>query len=228
MARRKRGGFIFLFGSRNLIGKDSTPPIEATCPNCRQQATIVGKTARQWFTLFFIPVFPMGRKQRFTQCSNCKAQFRLPVEQMSRRLSNNQQGDHQRAITLYNSLRASPANSITLNELMQMYGQMSEYDQAISAARDFPQALQNSEQCMCTLGRILLAAGRNDEAIGWFDAALQRNGQFGEAFFHKALACLGCHPPKTDEAIAAARAARNNGFPNAEQLLRQIEAKARI
>jgi hypothetical protein len=41
------------------------------------------------------------------------------------------------------------------------------------------------------------------------------------------LACLGCQPPKTEEAIAAARAARNNGFPNAEQLLQQIEAKAR-
>ena len=32
---------------------------------------------------------------------------------------------------------------------------------------------------MSTLGRVLLAAGRSEEAIGWFDAALQRNDQFG-------------------------------------------------
>jgi tetratricopeptide (TPR) repeat protein len=172
-------------------------------------------------------VFPIGRRQRFTECSHCRAQFRVPVEELERRVGVDQAQEQQRSIGLYNSLRASPANSITLNELMQLYGQMNEYDQAVSAARDFPDALRNSEQCMSTLGRVLLAAGRNAEAIQWFDAALGRNAQLGEAQYHKAVACLTSTPPRLDEAVAAARAARKAGYPRAEQLLREAEGKAR-
>src|SRR5206468_6634978 len=60
-----------------------------------------------------------------------------------------------------------------------------------------------------------------------FDAATSRNGSFGEAHYYKALAYLTGTPADYDRAVAAARAARNNGFPNAEQLLREAEERAR-
>ncbi len=193
----------------------------------RANTTLVGKTYRPWFTLFFIPVFPIGGRQRFTQCTSCAAQFPVPVDELRSRLAGNEQQQHQQAIALYNSLRQSPANSITLNELMLMYAGMNEYDQAISAARDFPDALNSSEQCMTTLGRVLVAAGRTAEAIPWFDAATTRNPQLGEAHYQKALACLTATPPLIQQAIASARAARSAGYPRADQLLREAEAKAR-
>jgi tetratricopeptide (TPR) repeat protein len=224
---RRRPAFIILFGSRNLIGPDEGDPIQTQCPRCNANTTIVGKSYRPWFTLFFLPVFPIGGKQRFSQCVSCKAQFSLPVNELRNRLAGAQQQQSQQAIGLYNSLRQSPANSITLNELMQMYAGMSEFDQAISAARDFPEALNSSEQCMCTLGRVFLAAGRNAEAIPWFDAALARNPSLGEAHYHKAVACLTLTPARLNEAVAAARAARNAGYPRADELLREAEAKAR-
>jgi tetratricopeptide (TPR) repeat protein len=226
--RPRSSGFILLFGSRNMIRADpAAGSVQTVCPKCQQMATMVGKVFRPWFTIFFIPVFPIGGRQRFTECMNCHAQFRLPVQELERRAGVDQAQEQQRSITMYNSLRASPANSITLNELMQLYGQMGEYDQAVSAARDFPEALRNSEQCMSTLGRVLLAAGRNAEAVQWFDAALARNPQLAEAQYHKAVACLTAAPPRVDEAVAAARAARNAGYPRAEQLLREAEGKAR-
>lgn len=228
MPVRPRRGFIVLFGSRNVIRADPTAgSIQAVCPRCQQMANLVGKSYRPWFTLFFIPIFPIGGKTRFTECGNCRGQFRLSVQDLTRRANAGAQQEQQRSIGLYNSLRASPANSITLNELMQLYGQMGEYDQAISAARDFPDALRNSEQCMCTLGRVLLAAGRNGEAIPWFDAAVARNDQLGEAHYHKAVACLTSTPPRLDEAVASARSARKTGYPRSEELLREAEAKAR-
>jgi tetratricopeptide (TPR) repeat protein len=227
--RRARNGFIILFGSRNLIRPDpEAGSVQTVCPRCQQMATMVGKTFRPWFTLFFIPIFPVGGQQKFTECSNCRGQFRVPVAELAKRVNAGAQQEQQRAIGLYNSLRSSPANSITLNELMQMYAQMNEYDQAISAARDFPEALRNSEQCMSTLGRVLLAAGRNGEAVPWFDAAIARNPQFGEAQYHKAVACLTSTPARIDEAVTAARAARNAGYPRADQLLKEAETKARV
>jgi tetratricopeptide (TPR) repeat protein len=225
--RHRRPAFIILFGSRNIISNDHAPPIEAPCPRCGQVAQIIGKTYRTWFTLFFLPVFPLSGSQRFSECSNCHAQFTVTVEDLRRGLAASQREQNQQAIALYNSLRSSPSNSITLNQLMLMYAGMREYDQAISAANEFTNALNASEQCMSTLGRVLLAAERRPEAIRWFDAALARNPQLGEAHYYKAVAHLSGAPPDYAAAVAAARQARNAGFPNADALLREAESKLR-
>jgi TPR repeat protein len=80
---------------------------------------------------------------------------------------------------------------------------------------------------MTTLGRVYLAQNKHAEAVQWFDAALARNDQLGEAHFHKAIAHLTSSPPDYPKAVAAARSARSAGFPNADALLREAEAKAR-
>jgi tetratricopeptide (TPR) repeat protein len=80
---------------------------------------------------------------------------------------------------------------------------------------------------MATLGRVYLAQNKLDEAIKWFDAATTRNPQLGEAHYYKAVAYLMRQPPDATQAVSAARAARNAGYPNAEALLREAEGKAR-
>jgi tetratricopeptide (TPR) repeat protein len=228
LPRRRRPGFIFIvFGSRNIISTDNAPPVETTCPRCGRPAQIIGRTYRSWFTLFFLPIFPLSGTRRFSQCSLCNAQFPVTLEELQRGLAVNEQQQNQQAISLYNSLRASPANSITLNQLMLMYASMNDFNQAISAANDFPEALNASEQCMSTLGRVYLAAEQRPEAIKWFDAALQRNAALGEAHYHKALALLTSTPPDYAGAVASARQARKYEFPNAEALVREAEAKER-
>jgi TPR repeat protein len=74
---------------------------------------------------------------------------------------------------------------------------------------------------------VYLVQDKHAEAIQWFDAALARNEALGEAHFHKAIAHLTSTPPDHQKAIASARAARSNGFPNADALLKEAEAKAR-
>ena len=187
---------------------------------------MVGKSYRTWFTVFFLPIFPVSGKQTFTQCTVCGAQFGLTLDDLRRGLARAESRQNEEAIGLYNSLRASPANSITLNNLMQMYAGMKEYDQAVSAAREFPDALNASEQCMATLGKVLLAADRHAEAMKWFEAALARNSTLGEAHYYKAVANLTSTPPNYPAAVAAARQARNAGYPQAEALMKEAEAKA--
>lgn len=223
----QRGGFIILFGTRSIVGNDAVPAVRTHCPACGRETEIAGKAYRQWFTLFFIPVFPISGRTRFSQCTNCGAQFELPADQLQSRVTQSQQEQSQRAIAMYNSLRNSPANSVTLNELMQVYAGMGEFDQAVGAAGQFPEALNNSEQCMTTLGRVYLAQDKHAEAIQWFDAALGRNDALGEAHFHKAVAHLTSSPPDYASAVGSARAARSAGVPHADELLREAEAKAR-
>lgn len=227
-ARHRPDGFILLFGTRAITSNDaSVDPVEAVCPRCGQRAQIVGKVYRAWFTVFFIPVFPVGSAKRFSQCTQCGAQFPIEARQLGRQVAAADQQQMQRAIALYNSLRNSPGNSVTLNELMTMYASIGEYDQAVSAARDFPQALDASEQCMVTLGRVYLARNEHGEAIGWFDRAIARNLTLAEAHYFRGVALLTASPPNCDAAAASARIARSNGYPDADQLVREAESRAR-
>jgi tetratricopeptide (TPR) repeat protein len=228
MRKRARRGFIILFGTRPIISDDhDAAPVNAICPRCGQRTSIVGKSVRSWFTLFVIPVFPVSGARPFSQCSNCGAQFPVQARQLGQQVAAAEREQSQRAIGLYNSLRNSPANSITLNELMNLYASMNEFDQAIAAAREFTAALHNSEQCMVTLGRVYLAKNDHPESVRWLDEALKRNESLGEAHYYKGVAHLTGNPPDYDRAVASARAARNADYPGAEQLLREAESRAR-
>jgi tetratricopeptide (TPR) repeat protein len=185
------------------------------------------KAARPWFTLYFIPIVPVGAKRRFCQCLNCGTQFRIAAEEIAQRTTVSQQTQVQQTIQMYNSLRASPANSVTLNNLMMLYFQLKEFDSAVSAANEFQQALNASEQCMTTLGRVLMEQKKYTDAIGWFDAALARNGLMGEAAYCKAVALMHLTPPDLTGATAAARIARTAGMGGADALVREIENRSR-
>ncbi|HSV13863.1 MAG TPA: zinc-ribbon domain-containing protein [Tepidisphaeraceae bacterium] len=225
----RRRGFIMLFGTRNIVSGSSNDeqPIDTRCPRCGAASAMIGKTVRPWFTLFLLPLFPVGAARTFTQCTNCQASFAVAPQQLANQAARVDAKQNERAIAMYNSLRASPGNSITLNDVMQLYASLGEYDQAISAAADFPQALNNSEQCMATLGRVYLAKNEHAAAIKWFEAAIARNPSQGEAQYYKAAAYLTATPPEPQKAVPAARAARNAGYPNADELLREAEEKVR-
>src|SRR5580698_502418 len=129
-------GFIFFFGTRRIVsGAGGDAP--ATCPRCRQNVTMLGKGVRRWFTLFFIPVIPLGAKQTFSQCSNCGAQFKGTPQQLGKQTAASGERQMQQAIQMYNSMRNSPQNSVTLNNLLILYMSLREFDQALSAANEF-------------------------------------------------------------------------------------------
>ena len=71
----RRSGFILLFGTRPIVSDDGAASVRTVCPNCGRETNIVGKSVRHWFTLFFVPLFPVSGRQRFSQCTNCGAQF---------------------------------------------------------------------------------------------------------------------------------------------------------
>lgn len=222
----RRRGFIILFGARGIVSGGSEPPVQATCPRCGQSAEFASKGIRTWFTIFFVPVFPISGRKEFCQCSVCGAQFTLTARELQSRMAQSEQQSNQQAIGLYNSLRASPANAVTLNQLMTAYASMKEYDQAISAATEFSQALNSSEQCMATLGRVYLAKNEYALALHWLNQAVSRNPQYGEAQYYKGVAHLLSTPPEYPQAIAAARAARAAGHAGADELLKDAETRA--
>ena len=152
----------------------------------------------------------------------------MPPEQFAGAAARADAIQMQRAISMYNSLRASPINSITLNELMQLYASIGEFKQAVSAAADFPQALNASEQCMSTLARVYLSQDNYAAAMQWLDTALARNADLSEAQYYKAVAFLRRSPGDPAKAIPFARSAKKADYPGAEELLKEAQEKLGI
>lgn len=207
-----------------MISNEAGAGVDAKCPRCGASGSLKGIRVRHWFTVFLLPVFPLGRGKRLTRCGNCGASFAMPSDQFAHAAAKADARQLQRAIAMYNSMRASPANSITLNDLMNLYGSMGEYSQAAAAAAEFPQAVNNSEQCMTTLGRIYLAQEQHAAALQWLDAALSRDPNLAEAHYFRAVACLRGTPKDPRSAANSARAAKKLDYPGAEELLTEAES----
>jgi transcription elongation factor Elf1 len=47
------------------------------CPNCHRDAMTAAYQSRRWFTLFFIPVFPIGAKRTLARCGLCGYQYQV-------------------------------------------------------------------------------------------------------------------------------------------------------
>src|SRR5205807_9357610 len=119
----------------------------------------------------------------------------------------------QECIFVYNTLRESPKDSVLLNRLLEMYAGMHEFEEALAAGRHFPDALNDSAQCLTTYGKVNLAAGKTAEAVKFLQVALEKNKAIGEAHYYLAVAHLSSVPPNPDAAIASARQAAANGYP---------------
>jgi transcription elongation factor Elf1 len=50
------------------------------CPNCHQLAMTVVQTNQRWFTLFFLPLFPIGAKNYIARCGRCGFTYKMPKE----------------------------------------------------------------------------------------------------------------------------------------------------
>lgn len=70
---------MIIFGSRvryKVLGEG-----QFFCPHCRAQRTYTHKKASRYFTLYFLPLIPMGQLGEFVQCQTCNMAFKPDVLQ---------------------------------------------------------------------------------------------------------------------------------------------------
>ena len=69
---------LLIFGMRNRVHRHG-PCVAATCPRCHNEVVLEYAVVTRWFTLFFIPVIPFGRR-RVLVCPICSWQREVPVK----------------------------------------------------------------------------------------------------------------------------------------------------
>lgn len=70
---------MIIFGSR---AKNKTlDEGQFFCPRCQAQRAYKHQQATRYFTLYFIPLIPMGKMGEFIECQGCGAAFEMSVLQ---------------------------------------------------------------------------------------------------------------------------------------------------
>jgi len=72
--------FFILFGTRTFFKTIGTGTF--FCPQCGGDRSYAQRVGRRWFTLFFIPIFPIsGVRSEHVRCDTCKKAFNPAVLQ---------------------------------------------------------------------------------------------------------------------------------------------------
>ena len=64
---------MIIFGTRSMESVRSTGNFN--CPRCGRSKPYHHKSVNRWFTLYFIPVIPMGSIGTYVQCGQCGATY---------------------------------------------------------------------------------------------------------------------------------------------------------
>ncbi|MBS2032183.1 MAG: zinc-ribbon domain-containing protein [Deltaproteobacteria bacterium] len=68
---------MIIFGTRTRVGVVERG--QFGCPRCGPGQSYERKHAKRWFTLYFIPVFPVGDLGQFIECGLCHGTFKTEV-----------------------------------------------------------------------------------------------------------------------------------------------------
>lgn len=60
------------------------------CPNCHRDAMTTASRNQRWFTLFWIPIFPIGAKKTVARCGLCGFQYQVDNQQAEALYTQNQ------------------------------------------------------------------------------------------------------------------------------------------
>ena len=64
---------MIIFGTRGVTSTKETGPFN--CPFCGDQRAYSRKSVRRFFTLYFIPVIPLGTAGEYLECNACAGTF---------------------------------------------------------------------------------------------------------------------------------------------------------
>jgi hypothetical protein len=71
---------LIIWGTRSsekVVGEG-----QFSCPQCRNHVPFTHKKLQRYFTLYFIPLFPIGTIAEFVECVYCRGNFQMQVLQM--------------------------------------------------------------------------------------------------------------------------------------------------
>ena len=155
--------FAIIFGSRN--NNNVMGQTQFVCPQCRREAYHTVVRSSRWFTLYFIPVIPLG-KTTTARCNLCGFRGQISNEQADSWFPKNQAG----------AMGAAPINQPGMMGVPPIYQ---------PGAMGMPQ--KTAQQWMDE-GQAHYRAMRYNETLAAYEQAIRLDPNFAGGYYNKGLA----------------------------------------
>ncbi|MEC8390208.1 MAG: zinc-ribbon domain-containing protein, partial [Planctomycetota bacterium] len=114
----------------NMIGLSTTKPVIDTgsfdCPKCHQQRSYQRKLIKNWISIYFIPIIPIGASGEVLQCTKCKIEFPAKSAPQSQASDSPTSEDFAEALLVLVALDRGTPNRKVVAKLQQVLSELRE------------------------------------------------------------------------------------------------------
>ena len=148
---------LIIFGTTGLKTKvKDEEPLINSCPNCSGDLQM--KKHTRWFTLFFIPIFPVNTLDSFYECNSCSSAYATKIKTILTETTESKEHAIERAKNLYaNALVAAMTHMAIIDE-----------DFAAEEEREIDDVINNFPQYQDELRstkKMVIENGNNDNYV---------------------------------------------------------------
>ena len=113
-----------------MIGLSTTKPVIDTgsfdCPKCHQQRSYQRKLIKNWISIYFIPIIPIGSSGEVLQCTKCKIEFPAKSAPQSQASDSPTSEDFAEALLVLVALDRGTPNRKGVAKLQQVLSELRE------------------------------------------------------------------------------------------------------
>ncbi|MED5286451.1 MAG: zinc-ribbon domain-containing protein [Planctomycetota bacterium] len=113
-----------------MIGLSTTKPVIDTgsfeCPKCHQQRSYQRKAIKNWISIYFIPIIPIGASGEVLQCTKCKIEFPAKSAPQSQASDSPTSEDFAEALLVLVALDRGTPNRKVVAKLQQVLSELRE------------------------------------------------------------------------------------------------------
>lgn len=226
-SRPKRSGYICIWGTTNRESVTDPDGVVMQCPGCRQEVRMIGKVAKPYCSVFYIPLIPQGGGQPFIQCTRCGGKYHGDIFAIRAQERGSRARADEAIAEKMRQYRANPADADLGCEIVEMLAGSNRIDEAVNLAESLAGSHPDNANMQVLLGRLYLHKNDLSAALKYMGRAIEMNPTHAAAHYYSAVTLTHSNPPKLDEALTFAKQARDYGFPDARNLIQAIEQATR-
>lgn len=175
---------MFIIYGTAYYGKDNLHSQEGECRQCGKQGDLQYYDSIKYFTLFWIPIIPLGKKRILEACPHCKRHFESGMGKYKENKKSSLE-------EIYGQMRQHPNDEQIVIEYIYTLFSFSMYNEFITIADDLAKKFSTNAQVMTVLAQQCFFLGLYEQAVRYGREAygLNKTEETGDVLYDATI-CL--------------------------------------
>jgi tetratricopeptide (TPR) repeat protein len=228
---------LIVWGSKPRITVTDPEGARVVCPNCGVESRFIEKQVRTYFTLYWIPLFPMGRGEKLIECEYCHAQLLTTLEELRAQEAARHEEDARNAAAreasereqseeverLQRHWQEQPEDRVSLCKLLDFLAGQGRYHRIQELEPGIRARYGEDPDVLLRLAHAAFALKRHADAIRDYETLLGQNPYRGDARYYLASSYRELQPPNWDLALQHMQIASDMGYQPAVEALPRLK-----